>query len=58
VVQGVAAVLLGFLFPPAAILPFVDPGLAKNANCSGLVATASARRALAARHHLRHHRRH
>jgi uncharacterized protein involved in outer membrane biogenesis len=37
VVQGGIAVLLGFLFPPAAILPFVDPGLAKDANCSGLV---------------------
>ena len=37
---GIAAVL-GFLFPPAAILPFVDPDLAKNANCTGLVSEAA-----------------
>ena len=54
VVQGLAAVVLGFLFPPAAILPFVDPGLAKDANCSGLLSTASAQGAPAARHG-RHH---
>jgi AsmA family protein len=40
VLQGAAAVALGFLFPPAAILPFVDPGLEKDANCAGLLAEA------------------
>ena len=38
--QGGVAAALGFLFPPAAILPFVDPGLAKNADCSALMAEA------------------
>jgi uncharacterized protein involved in outer membrane biogenesis len=43
VAQGGAAVGLGaFLSPLAAILPFVDPGLAKDANCGGLLAQASA----------------
>ncbi|MGN6149320.1 MAG: AsmA family protein [Rhizomicrobium sp.] len=37
--QGGLAVALGFLSPLAAILPFVDPGLAKDANCTGLIAT-------------------
>jgi hypothetical protein len=42
--QVVAAVALGaFLSPIAAILPFVDPGLAKNADCTGLVAQAQAK---------------
>jgi hypothetical protein len=27
----------------AAILPFVDPGLAKDANCAGLVSEAKAK---------------
>jgi hypothetical protein len=27
--------------PLAAILPFVDPGLAKNADCAGLVSEAA-----------------
>ncbi|MEI9886772.1 MAG: AsmA family protein [Rhizomicrobium sp.] len=40
--QGGIAVALGFLFPPAAILPFVDPGLAKDANCAGLLTQAKA----------------
>jgi uncharacterized protein involved in outer membrane biogenesis len=41
VTQGGAAVALGALFTPlAAILPFVDPGLAKNADCSALMAEA------------------
>jgi len=35
--QGGLATALGVLFPPAAILPFVDPGLAKDANCTGLL---------------------
>jgi hypothetical protein len=37
--QGGLAVLLGFLSPLAAIIPFVDPGLAKDANCTALVDT-------------------
>jgi uncharacterized protein involved in outer membrane biogenesis len=40
VAQGGVAAALGFLFPPAAILPFVDPGLAKNANCAALMSQA------------------
>ena len=40
---GVAAALASFLSPLAAILPFVDPGLAKDANCGALVAQASRR---------------
>jgi hypothetical protein len=41
--QVVAAVALGaFLSPVAAILPFVDVGLAKNADCAGLTAQAQA----------------
>lgn len=54
VVQGLAAIALGFLFPPAAILPFVDPGLSKDANCSSLLTGAIARGAPATRH--LHHR--
>ena len=33
---GIAAVLGAVATPLAAILPFVDPGLAKNANCAAL----------------------
>jgi hypothetical protein len=41
--QVVAAVALGaFLTPAAAILPFVDVGLTKNADCAGLTAQAQA----------------
>jgi uncharacterized protein involved in outer membrane biogenesis len=41
--QVVAAVALGaFLSPVAAILPFVDVGLTKNADCAGLIAQAGA----------------
>jgi len=41
VAQGGAAVALGSLLSPlAAILPFVDPGLAKDANCGALIAEA------------------
>ena len=41
IAQGGTAVALGtFLTPLAAILPFIDPGLAKDANCAGLVAQA------------------
>jgi uncharacterized protein involved in outer membrane biogenesis len=42
VAQGGIAVLLGLVFPPAAILPFVDPGLAKDANCISLLDSAKA----------------
>jgi uncharacterized protein involved in outer membrane biogenesis len=42
--QVVAAVALGALVSPlAAILPFVDIGLAKNADCTGLIAQAAAK---------------
>jgi uncharacterized protein involved in outer membrane biogenesis len=42
IAQGGAAVALGaFLSPLAAILPFIDPGLAKDANCSAVIAEAS-----------------
>jgi uncharacterized protein involved in outer membrane biogenesis len=40
IAQGGVAAALGFLFPPAAILPFVDPGLAKNADCQALMSQA------------------
>ena len=41
VAQGGIAAALAFLFPVAAILPFVDPGLEKDANCVGLLADAT-----------------
>jgi uncharacterized protein involved in outer membrane biogenesis len=40
--QAAAAVALGILLPPLAILPFVDPGLAKDADCSALLDKAKA----------------
>jgi hypothetical protein len=45
IAQAGIAAALGFLFPPAAILPFVDAGLAKNANCAALVAQAGTKSA-------------
>ncbi len=39
--QGAGGLLLGGINPLAAILPFIDPGLAKDANCAGLIAEAS-----------------
>jgi len=39
---GVALALASFLSPLAAVLPFIDPGLAKDANCSGLLSEAKA----------------
>jgi hypothetical protein len=39
------AVALGFLTPLAAILPFVDADLAKNANCTALVTAARTQKA-------------
>ncbi len=42
IAQGGIAVALGSLISPlAAILPFIDPGLAKDANCSALLTEAS-----------------
>jgi hypothetical protein len=38
---GIAAALATALSPLAAILPFVDPGLAKDANCGALVSGAA-----------------
>jgi hypothetical protein len=38
----VAVALAGVLGPLAAILPFVDAGLAKDANCAGLMAEGRA----------------
>ena len=35
---GAGVALASFLSPLAAILPFIDPGLAKDANCGGLIA--------------------
>jgi uncharacterized protein involved in outer membrane biogenesis len=41
IAQGGAAVALGALLTPfAAIIPFIDPGLAKNADCAAVDATA------------------
>ena len=40
--QGGMAAVLGFLNPLAAIIPFLDPGLAKDANCGPLLAQAKA----------------
>lgn len=41
--QGGAALVLGSVLSPlAAVFAFVDPGLAKDANCAGLLAEASA----------------
>ena len=40
--QGGIAVALAFINPLASILAFIDPGLAKDANCGPLLATAKA----------------
>lgn len=40
---GVAAALASVLSPLAVILPFVDPGLASDANCAALIAEGRAR---------------
>jgi hypothetical protein len=39
---GVAVALATLLTPLAVILPFVDSGLAKNANCAALIADGAA----------------
>jgi AsmA family protein len=43
VAQGGIALALGVVNPFAAILAFVDPGLAKDANCGPLLADAKAK---------------
>jgi len=40
IAQGVIGAGLGLLAPLASILAFIDPGLAKDANCAGLLADA------------------
>jgi len=40
ITQGAIGAGLGLLSPFAAILAFIDPGLAKDANCAGLLADA------------------
>jgi hypothetical protein len=40
ITQGVIGAGLGLLSPLASILAFIDPGLAKDANCAGLLADA------------------
>jgi uncharacterized protein involved in outer membrane biogenesis len=40
--QGGIAAALAFINPLASILAFIDPGLAKDANCGPLLATAKA----------------
>ena len=40
---GQLAALAAVVNPLAAILPFVDPGLADDANCSGLLSGARAK---------------
>ncbi len=37
---GIGAVLGAVVFPPLALLPFVDPGLAHNADCASVLQTA------------------
>ena len=41
--QGGIAAALGFINPLAAVLAFIDPGLAKDANCGPLLADAKAK---------------
>ena len=41
--QGGIALALGVVNPLAAILAFIDPGLAKDANCGPLLADAKAK---------------
>jgi len=43
VAQGGIALALGVVNPFAAILAFIDPGLAKDANCGPLLADAKAK---------------
>ena len=43
IAQGGIAAALGLINPLASILAFIDPGLAKDANCAPLLAEAQAR---------------
>jgi len=43
IAQGGLALALGFINPLASLLAFVDPGLAKDANCGPLLADAKAK---------------
>jgi uncharacterized protein involved in outer membrane biogenesis len=43
IAQGGIAAALGFLNPLASIIAFIDPGLAKDANCGPLLAEAKAK---------------
>jgi uncharacterized protein involved in outer membrane biogenesis len=43
IAQTGIAVALGVIAPPAALLAFIDPGLAKDANCGPLLADAKAK---------------
>ncbi len=40
---GVAVALSALLTPLAAILPFIEPGLAEDANCAALIAVGRAK---------------
>jgi AsmA family protein len=42
--QGAVAAALGALTPVAAVLAFIDPGLAKDENCAALLSTGEAQR--------------
>jgi uncharacterized protein involved in outer membrane biogenesis len=42
IAQGGVGLALAALSPVAVLLPFIDPGLAKDANCAGLVAQGKA----------------
>ncbi|HEV7386795.1 MAG TPA: AsmA family protein, partial [Phenylobacterium sp.] len=42
IAQGGIGLALAALSPVAILLPFIDPGLAKDANCAGLVAQGKA----------------
>ena len=39
---GIGAALGAIVFPPLALLPFIDPGLAHNADCSAALSTSKA----------------
>ncbi|HEY5346891.1 MAG TPA: AsmA-like C-terminal region-containing protein, partial [Rhizomicrobium sp.] len=47
--QGGIGLLLGVLAPPAALLAFVDPGMASNADCASLLAGTEKKGALPAK---------
>ena len=39
---GIGALLGAVVFPPLALLPFIDPGLAHNADCNSVISTGKA----------------